>query len=316
MARPHIAIIAAGAGIAFGAAAWGLQKLLAGGVSVPFIPHLSDPNDPSLQPVPGTNPQRHIQARGILTEAFQNVLGRPPTLAEIQYAHAVAEEETSYGGGWKGAMIGSNNWGAVQCPANAQGGPDCIPYQDSQSSGQTYSIAFRRYATPVQGAEDVIRHIFKLRPITAASLAAGEPTYFTSYDMRREKYYGGFCPLATKAYGSEPANASFAHPDRDAGTKACEEEAVGLHAHRSHAIIQNVAAALGERVAVPLGNFADADAAWQKNHSAVAGRPKDEPFAGSGTFAWVPSFGAGVVAVELGITYDEARARVGLGRVA
>lgn len=297
--------ILGGVGLLAGGAAYGIQKLLQNaGVLSPSSTAV-DPNDPSLQPVPGSSPQAHVAARGVLTQAFQNVMGRAPTLAEIQYAHAVAWLETNYGNGWKGAMIGSNNWGAVQCSASNQGGANCIPYQDSQSSGQTYAISFMKYPDPVSGAEDVIRHIFKLRPITAESLANNEPTFDTSYDMRREKYYGGFCPNATKQYGSEPANASFAHPDRDAGTEACEAEAVAAHAGRAHSIIQNVASALNEAVSVPLGNFDDANKKYLANHSpSIAG-----PWAGSGTFAFVPSFGWGAVAVRLQFEGDPDRLR-------
>lgn len=303
--------LAIGAGVSalvlIGAKAWSVLK---GTVLPSSSSDTEDLKIESIAPAPAVA-AAHRAARPILLEAFQNVMGRKPSLRELQYAHAIAWLETSYGRGWKGEMQNANNWGAVQCPLNAQDGPNCVPYEDSYSSGAKYKVSFRRYPTPVAGAEDVIRHIFKLRPITAASLANGEDDFHASYAMRREKYYGGFCPLATAKYGIADANASLGHPDKNEGTQACEAEAVGLHARRAHLISQNVAASLGESVAAPLGVYEKADQDYKKHHTLMAGRP----FAQGGVVRITPSFGLGALAMNLGVSHEEAYRIAGLDLV-
>jgi len=224
----------------------------------------------------------HAQAAPIIAEAVKAILGRKGTAAERQYTQAIAFLETAYGRGWKGAMVGSNNWGAVQCAA---GQSPCIAYQDSFPDGTPYSISFRAYESPEKGAEDVARHVLKLRPQTARALEERNPTTFrASYAMRREKYYGGFCPQATSRFGGAVANASFATPDRDAGTKACAEECISAHAKRVAQIVHDIAADTGEPAALSLGNYADADSWWH----------------GGGSRSWAPLAGLVVAGLCVG----------------
>lgn len=212
----------------------------------------------------------HREARGIMTQAFKNVMGRAPTPTELQYAQSVAWLESNYGRGWKGAMVGSNNWGAVQCALKSAGQPGCILHKDSHPDGTVYQIGFKSYPSPVAGAEDVVRHVFKHRPRTAESLTAANPSaYRTSYAMRREKYYGGFCPNATKKYGAEAARASFANPDRDEGTRACMQEAVDGHAKLTGALSREVATANADPAPLNPGSFDDADSWWLGTVSGV-----------------------------------------------
>lgn len=209
----------------------------------------------------------HIGARPIIEQAFKEVMGRPATPYEAQYAQAVGFAESSYGKGWQDPMKACFNWGAVQCPANNQTGPGCVPYGDSHSSGEKYAVSFRCYGSDLEGAKDLIKHVFKHRPATATIIAAKDGTTFrASYAMRREAYYGGFCPKATAAYGAAAAKASFGHPDRDAGTRACMAEAVGLHAKRVHGLMREIAFATGDKYVFPLGTFDDADKWYLKNN--------------------------------------------------
>ncbi len=189
---------------------------------------------------------RHKGAAEVIRQAFLAEMGREGTDAEIQYATAIANIESSYGRGWKGAMVGSNNWGAVQCAANAQTAAGCIPYQDSFSTGQKYNIAFRSYPTPVDGARDVIKHIFKKRPRTAAALSEDAPCVFrASLAMRRESYYGGFCPKATNRYGATSIIAKENRNPVSEAALACEREASELHAKRVATLLQEIAPAAG-----------------------------------------------------------------------
>ena len=230
----------------------------------------------------------HRNARPIMAQAFKNVMGRDASPIELQYAQAVAWLETSYGNGWKGAMVGSNNWGAVQCSGAAQSGAGCIAYEDSYPDGTKYKVSFKSYPSPTAGAEDVVRHVFVQRPKTGSVLSSSKPSAFrASYAMRREKYYGGFCPQATAQYGGEPARASFGKPDRDAGTKACMAEAVAAHAKLTGSLAQEIATANGDPNTLPQGEFADADKWW-------SGAPDIEP----GGF--IKKFGIALVGGALG----------------
>lgn len=235
------------------------------------------PDAPSATP---TNVESHKWARSIVTAAFKQAIGREPTLAELQYGQAVCWLETRYGKGWKPAMSGAKNWGAVQCRGSAQvsgqsvllggvdadaepiatGAGDCIEYEDSFADGTRYKVSFRAYASDVDGAADVMRHVFKLRPRTAQALAEKGATAFrASWAMRRERYYEGFCPVATKRFGSSSVRASLAHPDRSEATRACAQEAISAHAKSISEIIQNIASACGDPIALPLGTFEDGE---------------------------------------------------------
>lgn len=230
-----------------------------------LVAYLGDLFDGEEEPpgdLPSTSPQNvelHRNARPIVQAALERVLGRSPTPYELQYGHGVAWLESNYGRGWKGPMVGSNNWGAVQCPKGSTGG-DCIPYQDSFADGTRYDVSFRRYATPEDGAADALRHVFAKRPRTAAAIAGkGATVYRASFAMRRERYYEGFCPNATKRYGRPAVRASLSKPDSSDATLACQKEAVENHAKRLSSIVRDVAAAAGDTYALPLGTYEDAE---------------------------------------------------------
>jgi len=185
-------------------------------------------------------------------------MGRDPTLDELLYAHAIGYLETRYGMGWHGPMQGSNNWGAVHCPAHAQNGPNCISYQDSDSAGKPFKVSFKKYATAEDGAADLIHNIFVQRE-TAKGLAEGGSIMKASYIMRRQKYYGGYCPKAVAKYGAAAGGVrSFQHPDKDDGAKACAEEAISAHANLVHSLENDVAGANGDSYITGLGTYEDA----------------------------------------------------------
>jgi hypothetical protein len=226
----------------------------------------------------GQHANTHKSVRQLLIEAFTEEMGRPPTEAELQYAHGVGWAETSYGRGWGSAtanqaMVNSNNWGAVHCNKYSKGA--CIEFKDKHPDGTPYDQAFRAYPTPKDGAKDMIAKVFK-NGGAGAGLTSGGSVFRASYNMRRNFYYGGFCPNATKEYGKQVARASFKDPDRDEGTKACAKEAATEHAKRLFQIMNDVALANGDSSVPALGTYEDADAWWrerqaQKNGGAVSG---------------------------------------------
>jgi hypothetical protein len=223
-----------------------------------------------------TNAASHRAARPIVAAALKGLLGREPTLAELQYGQAIAWLETNYGRGWKGAMVGSNNWGAVQCAKGST--QPCISYEDSYADGTKYTVSFRSYASAEEGAADMLRHVFKLRPITAGVLHSGDGTTVrASYAMRRERYYEGFCPKATKQYGAAAVRPSLATPDKSDATKACAREAIESHGGRADDIISQIAGSLGEPMAMPAGTYDDADAWYRGRAGTVAGEAPPAP---------------------------------------
>lgn len=232
----------------------------------------------------GKNIGAHREAKVIVQEAFQEMMGRPPTEFELQYTMAIGFLETGYGKGWQGAMANSNNWGAVHCSpkeekANSVFGINigqfgygyCIPYTDKNPDGSTYSQTFKAYPDPKAGAKDLIKHIFKHRS-TGQGLGPTGSIYDASYIMRRDKYYGGFCPEATKTYGALAAQQSVRTPDKNEGTRACEQEAVTAHALRVQEIINDIAVSTGTSTKLPLGSFEDAKNKHSKE-AAVDGAP-------------------------------------------
>ncbi len=206
----------------------------------------------------------HKWARPVLIEAFRKVKHRDPNLAELQYLHAVAWREGGYGLGWKDAMKGSNNWGAVQCPGG-KAGPNCQPYQDTRPDGTKYWAYYRTYPTPVDGAADVVVNVFgRSRPQTAKALAEGGTVFDASYAMRRERYYEGFCYQATKKYGGTETRKSSLQPYLNEATRACAEEAITSRSKQAKETIDQVALANGDPSVMSLGTYAEAEARWRR----------------------------------------------------
>lgn len=194
--------------------------------------------------------ERHVWARGVVEQAFELEHGRAPSRFEAQCIQAVGLLETSYGYGWSGAGVGSNNWGAVQAtPAQVAAGVPTFAYTDSHQDGTRYAQAFRRYATPVEGARDLVRHMTTVRPLTAAAMRDEAGTDEVSAAMYRERYYGGWCPAAIKRFGAGAHRQSSVYVRAGATTeagRACDAEAIGMHAKKLASSIAEIAAALNE----------------------------------------------------------------------
>lgn len=103
----------------------------------------------------------HRWASGIVTQAFQRVMGRQPTPAELQIVMAVSDLESSYGRGWgKGQSTGgqgSHNWGAIQSTSKTD---SSFSHGDSSSQGK-YIAKFKSYPDDISGAADVVNNLFK-----------------------------------------------------------------------------------------------------------------------------------------------------------
>lgn len=138
----------------------------------------------------------HTAARGIIIEAFTELTGRAPTRPEAQCVQGVAHLETGYGSGWRGAGVGSNNWGAIQCGSSWSG--DRFSYTDTHpnddGTSTTYRVDFRRYPSPVAGALDLVRVVYFARGRDQHVLvpAGIGDTMGVSRGLHATGYYEGF----------------------------------------------------------------------------------------------------------------------------
>lgn len=101
-----------------------------------------------------------------------------PNLAALQIAGAQANLESNYGlaqyvnktipEGQPGHSSGViNNWGAVQ------GQPGFLA-SDTHADGSPYTAHYKIYATPAEGAADMIRHMTVLRPTSWKHMLEGD----------------------------------------------------------------------------------------------------------------------------------------------
>lgn len=177
----------------------------------------------------------HQWARDILTQAFRQTMGREPTVSELQLAQAVSWHESNYGRGWRaaknpdGRATSSNNWGAVQsgmpkgnaCPINSFMYTDTHP--TSAGVNVPYQVCFKTYPTPVDGAADVVRLLFKSKsrgPGITEAARAGSVNDFSTI-MYDTKYYEGWGKT--------------------------REERIAGHANRMRKTIQTISTALNEK---------------------------------------------------------------------
>ena len=125
----------------------------------------------------------HEQARAILRQAAPDA-----TELELDAVQGVAWVETNYGQGWKGAGVGSHNWGAIVCTRPTQ---DCFEHKDSNPEG-SYIARFRRYSSDLEGAKDVAREVLRRSGVKEA--AASRDAYGIAKAMYETGYYSGISP--------------------------------------------------------------------------------------------------------------------------
>jgi hypothetical protein len=122
---------------------------------------------------------KHAQfGRDTLAAVWKEVTGEEPTLAELQIAGAQAQLESNYGlsqyvnktipDGAPGHSSGViNNWGAVQ-------GQPGFMASDTHADGTPYTAYYRIYATPEEGAKDMLKQMTTRRPTSWAHMKAGD----------------------------------------------------------------------------------------------------------------------------------------------
>jgi hypothetical protein len=109
-----------------------------------------------------------LKAREVLEAAFL-ARGLSPTLKELQAVQGIGRFE----GNWGAAFGGANNWGAIQCPGKRPPcGQQCTEVTDTHAGGEPYQACVRRYASPVEGAADLVRELYRREGVPEA-LRAG-----------------------------------------------------------------------------------------------------------------------------------------------
>jgi hypothetical protein len=139
----------------------------------------------------------HAEARRILTDAFEVVIGRPPTLRERQAVQTVALGESSYGQGWDTPeKRAAENWGAIITIACKPGVvPDCpensFLSRDTYPDGSDCWQCFREYESAEAGAEHLVKTLYtghRASVLEAAQRGSLRDVSETMYDTG---YYTG-----------------------------------------------------------------------------------------------------------------------------
>lgn len=134
------------------------------------------------------------QAREVVRAAFAKRGLDSPRLSELQGVQAIGRFEGRYGS-WKAA----NNWGAVQCGRPPCPG-DCFEHGDTDAEGVPYSACFRIYPSPVAGAADLVRELYRRAGVPEAMRAGNAD--LIAHHMRKTGYFEAPEKLYAKAIAS------------------------------------------------------------------------------------------------------------------
>ena len=167
----------------------------------------------------------HKQARALARQALQTVFSGEPTLGEIEALTGVGWLETCYGAGWRGSGKGSNNMGAIQAGSSWKG--DTFTYTDTHpnadGSSTPYRVAFRKYATPLEGWIDLARVAFVNRGRATVRAAAQQCDWLgVSTALHSTGYYEGFGRTVADRIGHHYAALSKAIALADAAENKAE----------------------------------------------------------------------------------------------
>lgn len=240
----------------------GAEKL---GLVVAVIVLLSPRRSSAMPAAPSSEPTSpHAWARPILARAYRAVFpGREASRAELQFLAAWAWVESRYGRA--GGLKGSHNWGSVLC-GPADPAEHCFPFVDHFSDGSVTHVRARKYADDDDGAADLVRQCMVVRPRSGVAIREGLMLYRPAVALRRERYYGGLCPVTSSRMRAQGKSSDEIRRSPD-----CAREATTGRALAVWAAVKEIAAALFEPVAWQLGSYDDGVAWWQKAPSSTPG---------------------------------------------
>lgn len=141
---------------------------------------------------PKASAAMHVKARVDAVDAFTDVVHVRPSLNELRILEAVALHETTFGAGWKGAGVGSNNMGAIHATSSWTGDTfQAVDTEPTSTGGATtYEQAFRKYPSAVEGWKDLVRELYLRRSSVRKAAATGNPLS-VAQAMYATKYFRG-----------------------------------------------------------------------------------------------------------------------------
>lgn len=141
----------------------------------------------------GNGTAMHRWARTVVAPALARNGLMNPSQALLQTMQAQGAHEGWYGFAKKPIeWFGSNNWGAddyLSGDENQIAG--CVGYfesHDTTADGRTISVRFRKYATPLDGAADLVHEALIRRPSVRAAVETGNLTKVATA-LRAEHYF-------------------------------------------------------------------------------------------------------------------------------
>ncbi|HUU96630.1 MAG TPA: hypothetical protein VM487_12895 [Phycisphaerae bacterium] len=140
------------------------------------------------------------EARSVLLQAFEARGLPPPQLSELQGVGAIGRLEGGYGS----ALGGINNWGMVQCKTRPPCPPGCAETTDKNAAGVAYQGCFRVYDSPLEGATDMLREIYR-RPGTPEAMRAGDALAVAA-TMRAAGYFEASAAYYAKGIASNASH--------------------------------------------------------------------------------------------------------------
>jgi hypothetical protein len=134
---------------------------------------------------------QHVRARDLANEAFFHVYSRLPSLGERQYLQAISCRESTYGAGWKGEGIGSNNQGAIQCSTPPPCDPaKCFETVDHHEDGSEYHWCYKKYPTALDGWIDLVKTLYISHDRDGIRVFANEFRFdLAAEEQRRTGYF-------------------------------------------------------------------------------------------------------------------------------
>lgn len=177
-----------------------------------------------LAPMIGKN-TRHSKARNTIIEAYKKYKNINPTLKQAQFCQAIAKLENDYGEAfyqptpitgktnaagkqiYKNSNIiipeskGANNWGNL----HGSGPAGSFQAWDYRSDGTIYSVTFRKYATPEDGAAALLIQLFNKRPYVLKALEKSNHVWNAIFLMSALSKYGSNQQLAENWVPGKPS---------------------------------------------------------------------------------------------------------------
>jgi hypothetical protein len=134
-------------------------------------------------------PEMHRAARANAAQAFSRVLGVAPTANEVRFLLAEALHDSTFGAGWHGDGVGSNNMGAVHSYPAWKG--ETFSYTDSHPDGTRYTQTFKKYPSAIDGWMDLVHEFYVRRSAIRTAANTGDASAVATA-MVRTQYAEGF----------------------------------------------------------------------------------------------------------------------------